>query len=85
MMWHPAYVFLENDNIFIYVTLTHSDDVEGVTLIKLRKNPNPKDKRDSYYVAEIKEDKRNEFSKIKKGWELDESDDRDIRKMFKKR
>ena len=32
--WHPVYVFLEKGNIYIYVTLTHSDKVENMLVIK---------------------------------------------------
>ena len=53
---HPVYVFLEKGNIFIYVSITHSDHIDNTIVIQLRNNPNPNDKRESYWVAEIKED-----------------------------
>ena len=49
---HPSYVFLEKGNIYIYISITHSDNVENAIVIKLRNNPNPNDKRDSYRIAE---------------------------------
>ena len=82
-MWHPAYVFLQKDNIFIYVTLTHSNNVPGYTVIKLTKNPNPKDKTDSYFVTDFRESNISAFSNRKKDWQLDEKDDELIRSIYK--
>lgn len=82
---HPAYVFLEKGNIYIYVTITHSKSVENHLVIKLRKNPNPKDNKDAYYVAEVKEDIKSEFGRVRSDWKIDPLDDQDIRKLYKKR
>ena len=82
---HPSYVFLEKGNIYIYISITHSDNVKNAIVIKLRKNPNPHDKRDSYRVTEIKEDTKDRFSKKLKKWIMDLEDDNDIREEYKKR
>lgn len=82
---HPSYVFLEKGNIYIYISITHSDNVENAIVIKLRKNPNPQDKRDSYRIAEIKEDTKDRFSKRLKKWVMDCEDDKEIREEYKKR
>lgn len=82
---HPSYVFLEKGNIYIYISITHSDNIKNSIVIKLRKNPNPEDKRDSYWVAEIKEDTKDRFSKRLKKWVMDCEDDNDIREEYKKR
>ncbi len=82
-MMHPAYVFLEKGNIFIYVTLTHSSQVKNHIVIKLRKNPNPKDQSDAYVVDEIREDTKDKFSRRLSDWELDPLDDAFIRKLKK--
>ena len=82
---HPSYVFLEKGNIYIYISITHSDNVKNSIVIKLRKNPNPQDKRDSYRIAEIKEDTKDRFSKRLKKWVMDFEDDKDIREEYKKR
>ena len=84
-LWHPAYVFFEKGNIYIYVSLTHSKEVQTTLLIKLRKNPNPKDERDSYRLVEIKEDTKDKFGRRVAGWELDEQDDKELRDEYKKR
>ena len=82
---HPSYVFLEKGNIYIYISITHSDNVENAIVIKLRKNPNPHDKRDSYRIAEIKEDTKDRFSKNLKKWVMDLEDDKEIREEYEKR
>ncbi len=83
--WHPAYVFLEKGNIYIYVSLTHSNNIDNLILIKLRKNPDPNDERDSYWVVEIKEDTKDRFGKREHGWDIDDLDDKDIRNEYEKR
>lgn len=80
---HPTYVFFENGDIYIYVELTHSETIPGKILIKLRKNPNPKDLRDSYYIEEICEDKASKFGRKKNNWVIDEKDDEAIRELVK--
>ena len=82
---HPSYVFLEKGNIYIYISITHSDNVENAIVIKLRKNPNPYDKRESYRIAEIKEDTKDRFSKNLKKWVMDLEDDKEIREEYEKR
>lgn len=81
-IWHPAYVFLEKGNIFIYVTLTHSDKINDLVLIKLTQNPNPHDKRQSYFVAEIRMDTKDKFTKRQMGWKMNDLDDKTIRELF---
>ena len=85
LLRHPAYVFYEKGNVYIYVSITHSTNVDSVVLIKLRKNPNPKDKRNSFWLVEVKEDTKDRFGRRLLGWNLDERDDLDIRNNYKKR
>ena len=82
---HPSYVFLEKGSIYIYISITHSDSVKNAIVIKLKKNPNPQDKRESYRIMEIKEDTKDKFSKRLKKWVMDCEDDNDIREEYKKR
>ena len=82
---HPSYVFLKKGNIYIYISITHSDNVKNSIVIKLRKNPNPHDARDSYRISEIKEDTKDRFGKRLKKWVMDIEDDQDIREEYKKR
>ena len=82
---HPAYIFLEKGNIYIYVSITHSKIIDNVILIKLRRNPNPNDKKDAYYVAKIQMDTKDTFSANKTKWKIDELDENDIRQLFNKK
>ena len=81
-MYHPAYVFLQKGNLYIYVTITHSSNITGVMLIKLRKNPNPKDKTDSFRTKKISEDTKDRFGRRHDSWVMDETDDKEIRKDY---
>ena len=81
---HPTFIFLQNGDILIYVQLTHSEKIRGKILIKLKKNPNPLDIRDSYYIEEICHDNKDNFGKKKVDWIIDESDEKQIRKLIKK-
>lgn len=80
---HPTYVFLRKGNVYIYVTITHSTNVKDLVVIKLRKNPNPKDKKDAYYVVEVKQDTVDRFGRRLDDWKINPLDDADIRKIFK--
>ena len=82
---HPSYIIVERGNIYVYVSITHSKNVDGKIIVKLRRNPNPSDKRDAYYVAEIREDTKDQFGRRLLDWDIDENDDKDIRELDKKR
>ena len=79
---HPAYIFLKRGNLYIYVSLTHSDNVEGCLVIRLQKNPNPSDNRPSFYVVDIRTDTKDRFGRRENNWEMDLLDDEEIRKWF---
>ena len=81
---HPAYIFLKKGNLYIFVSLTHSKSVNKHIVIKLRKNPNPQDNNDAFYVAEIKADTKDTFGKIQ-NWIMCPADDEEIRKLFDKK
>ena len=82
---HPTYVFLEKGNVYIYVSITHSNKLKDTFVIKLRKNPNPKDKRLSYRVSIAQEDTKDSFGRRQINWKMDPEDDNDIREEYKKR
>ena len=82
---HPTYIFLEKGNIYIYVSITHSNDIENHMVIKLRKNPNPKDKCLSFWIVEIKRDTKDRFGRKQKDWKINIEDEKDIREEYKKR
>ena len=79
---HPAYVFLEKGNIYIYVSTTHSKGVEGYMLIKMKKNPNPHDTRDTYIVLDVREDIKSAFGSKEEDWEIDKDDESVVRSLY---
>lgn len=82
---HPCFIFLEKGNLFIYVQLTHSENVKDYVVVKLRKNPNPNDERISYYIEKVMIDNKVNFDKRLSNWEINIDDDSDIRELIKKR
>ena len=82
---HPAYVWRAKGNTYDYYTLTHSSKVPGVNVRKLRKNPDPKDKRDSYVSVESKSDIKSAFGKKQRHWKLDPLDREELKGQTKKR
>ncbi len=82
---HPAYVFIEKGNIYVYVTITHSSSIKDKIIIKLKKNPNPEDNTNAYYVEEIHEDTKDKFGKRLTNWKISPEDDEKIRDLYKKR
>ena len=79
---HPAYVFLEQGNLFIYVIITHSKKVKNYMMIQLAKNPNPEDEKNAYVVMDIKKDVKPAFSQRYRKWSITEEDDQIIRNFF---
>ena len=82
---HPSYIFLEKGNAYIYVSITHSKNVENHIILELRENPNPKDQRKSFWIVEIKEDTKDRFGRRQKRWRINIEDEKDIREEYKKR
>jgi len=81
---HPAYVWRARGNTYDYYTLTHSSNVPGVKVRKLRRNPDPKDKRDSYVSVESKNDIKSTFGKKQRHWKLDPLDKKELKGETKK-
>ena len=81
---HPAFIFKEKGNMYIYVTITHSNTVKNYLVIKLNKNPNPNDLKESFWVAEIREDDKNNFGKRHNNWKMAEEDIKAIVDFYEK-
>lgn len=79
---HPAFIILEENGNYIYVTITHSKKVKGKVVLKLNSNPNPKDNKEAYWVMEIRCDKKERFGKKRKKWELAINDINTILNFF---
>lgn len=81
---HPTYIFVIIGNLFRYVSLTHSEKVEGEIVIELVENPNKKDKQKSYRVLGYKEDTKDNFGRKLSKWIINPLDDENIRKDKKR-
>ena len=75
---HPVYIFMKINNEYVYVTITHSPMVKNKEAIELSRNPNQTDGRKSYWVAEIKIDYKENFSRIRKNLNLEKQDRENI-------
>lgn len=71
---HPTYIYAKIGNKFKYIGMTHSEITNGVKNIKLDKNPNPEDERDSYMHPTPQNADASRFGKKLKEWKLAESD-----------
>ena len=73
-IFHPAFIFFEKGNLYVYVTITHSSKIQNRIVLKLMKNPNPHDERDSFWIAEIREDTKERFTRRQNGWKVSSID-----------
>ena len=80
---HPVYIYAKVGNDYKFIGLTHSEITDGVKNIKLDKNPNPKDNKDSYFRPKAEKDKTNKFKKKEQGWAFSKNDKEKI-KPYKK-
>lgn len=81
---HPSYVWLEDNDYYHYHTITHSKRVLGLRLKQFKVNPNPKDKRKSFYDIDSQIDLMSNFGKRKKDWKISSFDKNEIAKTHKK-
>ena len=80
---HPTYIYKKVGNKFYYIGLTHSEITQGSKNIKLEKNPNPFDDKDSYIRPFSSEDEISKFGKKKKGWKLSKLDKKKVKSVKK--
>ena len=78
---HPAYVYGRFDGKYKYLGLTHSPITRGKRNVRLKKNPNPFDKKRSYVRPFSRSDPIKYFSKKLRGWKLSRKDKCRIRKI----
>ncbi|MBQ7906814.1 MAG: hypothetical protein IJ309_02440 [Clostridia bacterium] len=81
---HPSYIFAQQGNEYIFLGITHSKITNGVKNIKLEKNPNPKDKRDSYVRPKVEKYNKSSFGKKLKGWHFSDKDKQTVEYITKK-
>lgn len=80
---HPAYIYAKVGNEYKYIGITHSQITDGMTNIKLDKNPNPFDKKTAFARPKAEKSKTNDFKAKEKDWKLSKSDKRKISKLKK--
>ena len=78
---HPGYIYAKIGNKFKYIGITHSKITEGMENIKLDKNPNPNDTKESYIRPYSQQKSVNKFKKVLIGWFLSKSDKDKIDKL----
>lgn len=83
---HPALVVGEKNKKFANLGLTHSPNRGHHKNIKLTKNPNPTDKKESFIRDDLKYDDKKYLRKVLKNYtELSEEDIDKICKIIKKK
>lgn len=81
---HPTYVIRKRGDSYDYIGLTHSPLTDNRRNIKLRKNPNPKEKRASYIRPFFRTDPIKKFSRKRiRGWKFSKRDKKKVRKVSK--
>ena len=81
---HPTYIYAQDGDKLRYVGLTHASVTQGVRNIKLDKNPNPQDSRDSYIRPSPDKAPKSQFGRKLKDWQLADSDKRKVKRVMQK-
>ena len=83
---HPAFVIRKHNDFYDYIGLTHSPFTDNRKNIRLKNNPNPKDKAVSYLRPFFRRDPIKKFSKrILRGWKFSKKDKRRVRRVSRTR
>lgn len=80
---HPAYIYAKIGNEYKFIGITHSAVTEGMSNIKLDKNPNPKDKKPAFARPKAEKGRTNEFKAKERDWKLGKKDKKKISKIKK--
>jgi len=81
---HPTYVYAKEGNKYKFIGITHAEITEGTKNIKLDKNPNPEDKKESYIRPKPSKDESKKFGRRLKSWSFGESDKGKVNGVIKK-
>ena len=81
---HPTYVYAKVGKNYKYLGITHSSVTDGITNIKLEKNPNPRDKKTAYVRPYPDKANRSYFGKRYPKWVFSENDKIKIKKLIAK-
>ena len=80
---HPTYIYKKVGNRYHFIGITHSEITHRTKNIKLDKNPNPEDPRDSYLRPFSSEEEVSKFGVKKRGWKLSKTDKKKIKTIKK--
>lgn len=80
---HPTYIFAKKGNDYHYMGLTHAEITDGIANIPLSKNPNPADRRKSFFRPKTDSDNKNNFGAKHIGWKISRKDKKKAKKIKK--
>lgn len=80
---HPTYIYKRVGDKYFFIGITHSEITDGVRNIKLDKNPNPLDTKESFVRPFSSEEEIDKFGSKKKKWRLSKGDRKKLRKIKK--
>ncbi len=82
---HPAYIYAQIGDDFMFLGITHSPITRGIKNIKLDENPNINDDSVAYIKNNPQRDRQNQFDKEKLPFKLSEQDKKKVDKIIKKK
>lgn len=71
---HPAYIYRKEGDEYLFIGITHSPITQGIKNIKLDRNPNRLDEKNSYARPFSLNEKIMFFGPKKKKWKLSRKD-----------
>jgi len=80
---HPSYIYKLEGKDYKFIGITHSNATQGVGNIEFDKNPDPEDKRKSYFKPISEKAKTTKFKKPIKNWKLSSEDRNKIKNYTK--
>lgn len=82
---HPAYIYAQVGNDYLYIGITHGEYTFGHKNIPLSHNPNGKDKTRAFVRGVTLRANRSAFGARLKGWSFTAQDKKIIRAIIEKR
>jgi len=79
---HPTYIFAKIGKVYKYIGITHAEITKGMRNIKLDKNPDPNDVRNSYLHSKTSEASKDDFGKSLEGWRFCENDYKKVKDVI---
>ena len=82
-MGHTAIVYFKKGHKYLYISLTHSKRVNGVSTLPLDKNPNPLDGSVAYFIPTPLTEHKREFRIKLEDWKISKSDLKKLKPYMK--